>query len=59
MCLETGLDPSWKFWTRRKYVLECDACECDEDGLRSEVGGAEVRRGESQELEGEAFCFDH
>ena len=42
-----------------KYVLECDACECGEDRLRSEVGGAEIGGGEGQDFECEAFRFDH
>ena len=43
----------------QEYVLECDACECGEDGLSGEMAGAEIGCGEGQDFKGEVFRFDH
>ena len=36
----------------RGYVLECDACDCGQDGLGCEVASAEIGGREGQDLEG-------
>ena len=43
----------------RHNVLECEACQCGEDGLCGQVAGAEIGGGECEDLEGKDFGFDH
>ena len=40
-------------------VLECEACECREDGLGGQMAGTEIRGGEGQDFKGKDFCFNH
>lgn len=59
ICLKTQDSVQKRSYALQIYVLECEGCDCGEDGLGGKMAGSEIGGREGQDFEGEAFGLDH